>query len=593
MNQQKKPKSKESSMNFSALFRVVKMGLSEKKFFYPAVFVAIVLAIISSYRPMLVKTAVDENIILKDYNGLIHTISLIAVILFCEVLLQFSFVYFANYLAQNVIRRIRVSLFNKLLNFNLSFFDKTPNGVLVTRSVSDISTISQVFTDGVLLILGDFITIMIVVYTMFRVNWKLALIVLLIMPFMIILTRYFQKALKVVFVAERTQVAQLNSFVQERLSGMKIIQLFNREEAEYDKFKELNNQLKKTYLKSVFYFSLLFPAVELVSSFAKGIMIWYGGYTAVVNLDLTVGDFFAFLLFITMLIRPMRQIAERLNNIQSGVVSSERIFKLLDTTEHEMENGDYLPQKIHGEIEFKNVSFSYNQNEQVLKNISFKILAGQKIAIVGSTGSGKTTIISLLSRFYDVNEGQILIDGKDIKQYEIGNVRKQIATVLQDVFLFNDTIKNNISMGNESITENQIKLAAKSIEIEDFINTLPNQFHFQVSERGATLSVGQRQLISFLRAFVHNPSILILDEATSSIDTQSEELIQKATKKITQNRTSIIIAHRLSTIQSADVILVIEKGNLVEKGTHKELLAKENGVYKNLYYTQFKQITEN
>ncbi len=589
MNKDNKAESP-TGMNYSALFRVVKMGVSEKKYFYPAFIIAIVLAVISSYRPILIKTAVDSNILQKDYNGLLQTIGLIVIILLCEVMLQFSFVYLANFVAQNVIKRIRVDLFNKLLDFKLSFFDKTPIGVLVTRSVSDISTISQVFTDGVLLILGDFISIIIVVFVMFSVNWKLALIVLIIMPFMIVLTRFFQKALKVVFMAERNQVAQLNTFVQERLSGMKIIQLFNREEEEFNKFKSLNRELRKTYLKSVFYFSLLFPAVELVSSFAKGIIILYGGYTAVVNLDLTVGDFFAFILFINMLIRPMRQIAERLNNIQSGVISSERIFSLLDSTDSLMENGTHAPSKLKGEIEFKNVDFSYNQKEQVLKNISFKILSGQKIAIVGSTGSGKTTIINLLSRFYDVNEGEILIDGVNIKLFELGNLRKQIATVLQDVFLFNDSINNNISMGNNAITEEQIREAAKSIEIEDFINTLPNKFNYKVSERGATLSMGQRQLISFLRAYVHNPAVLILDEATSSIDTQSEELIQKATEKITKDRTSIIIAHRLSTIQSADVIMVIEKGELIEVGSHLELLLKENGAYKKLYQTQFKQI---
>ncbi|MFA9290468.1 MAG: ABC transporter ATP-binding protein [Solirubrobacteraceae bacterium] len=575
-------------MNYAALFRVVKIGLKEKKFFYPALLVALCLAFFSSYRPLLIKRAVDSNILEKDFNGLVYTMGLIIVILLFEVIFQFLFVFLSNFIAQNVIKDIRVNLFNKLLNANLSFFDKTPIGVLVTRCVSDISTISQVFTDGVLLILGDLISIVIVVYAMVSLNWKLALIVLLIMPIMIVLTKFFQKALKIVFVAERTQVAQLNSFVQERLSGMKVIQLFNQEQNEFNKFKELNRELKKTYLKSVFYFSLLFPAVELVSSFAKGIVIWYGGYTAILNLDLTVGDFFAFILFINMLIRPMRQIAERINNIQSGVVSSERIFQLLDSNENEMEDGILSPDIIKGKIEFKEVCFSYSDKEQVLNNISFKINAGQKIAIVGSTGSGKTTIISLLSRFYDVKKGKILIDDVEISQYKLEFIRKQISTVLQDVFLFNNTILNNINMGNENITEQQVRQAASYIEIEEFIDSLPNKFNYFVSERGSTLSMGQRQLISFLRVYVQDPSILVLDEATSSIDTESEHLIQKALEKLTKGRTSIIIAHRLSTIHSCDLILVIEKGELVESGTHEELFLKENGFYKKLYNAQFK-----
>lgn len=578
---------KENKFNFSELRRLFLLGIENKKLFIWVIFIATLLSIVSSIRPLLTGKAIDLYILPQQTPYLLKLCILLAVILLLEIVLQYFFILLSNIVAQGVIEKLRITLFDKIINYRLSFFDKTPNGVLVTRSVSDIETVSQVFTDGILVVLGDLLRIVFFVGTMFYTNWKLACIVILILPLMILTTRIFQKSMKKTFSAERAQTAIFNSFVQERLSGMSIIQLFNREKAEFDKFQEINKNLKSAYLKTVFYFSLFFPIVELVSAFAIGMVVVVGGFSSFYYQDVTPGDIVSFIIFIPMLVRPIRQMAERFNNLQRGLVSSERVFKMIDLNEIIPDTGNIEKENIKGDIDFQNVVFNYTEGEEILKKISFSAKAGDTIAIVGATGAGKSTIINLLSRFYDIKSGSILIDGIDIRKYKLNNLRAHIAVVLQDVFLFNDSILNNITLGNSNITREQVIEAAKEIQIHDFIESLPNGYDFIVSERGNTLSVGQRQLISFLRAYVFNPKILVLDEATSSIDINSENLIQEATKKITRERTSIIIAHRLATIKEANKILVMKNGKIVEQGSHDELLTKK-GYYNELYQAQFK-----
>lgn len=579
-------KDKNSKFNLKEFKRLLFIGLQNKRLFYGVLFVAILLAVLSSLRPLLVGNAIDQFVIPKEYELLFRLVIILAVLLLTEIILQYFFILYSNIIAQTVIEKIRVELFEKIIGFRFSFFDKTPNGTLVTRSVSDIETISQVFTDGILVILGDLLRVVFIAVFMFSTNWKLALIVIIILPLMTVVTNIFQKSIKRTFSEERTQTAIFNSFVQERLSGMKIIQLFNREEAEFEKFKNINSNLRKAYLATIFFFSLLFPVVELVSALALGLVIVLGGLSAVYFKDVTPGEVVAFIMFIPMLVRPIRQMAERFNNLQRGLVSSERVFKMMDADENLKDNGKIEKESVKGDISFKNVVFEYVEGEEVLKNISFEAKQGETIALVGATGAGKSTIINLLNRFYEIKSGGIFIDGINIKDFKLQNLRKHIAVVLQDVFLFNDTILNNIRLNDETVSEQEVLKAAKEIEIDEFLDQLPNGIHYKVAERGSTLSVGQRQLISFLRAYIYQPQILILDEATSSVDTASEILIQRATEKITENRTSIIIAHRLATIQKADKILVMEKGKIVESGTHNELIDLE-GYYNKLYQTQF------
>ncbi|WP_395093423.1 ABC transporter ATP-binding protein [Vaginella massiliensis] len=575
-----------TSFDYNGLKRVIGIGMQSKGLFFTVIFIAFMSSAVSIYRPYLTGDAIDEYILNHDAPGLQKQLILIGITLVLEGILAFFLIYLANVVAQRVIRFLRVKLYNHLLTFKLGYFDKTPNGVLVTRSVSDIETIAEVFNDGILVILGDFLRIIFIVGMMYYMNWTLATVVILILPLMMIITRFFQKALKNVYQEERTFTANLNSFVQERLTGMNIIQLFNREKREYQKFININNQLKGTYLKTVLYFSLLFPVVDIVSATAIGSMIWFGGLRTAVHGDVSVGDIIAFISFTTMLTQPMRQIAERFNSIQRGLVGADRVFKILDSDETLPNTGSLQLDRIEGKIEFENVKFSYVPNNLVLKGISFTTQPGETIAIVGSTGAGKSTIINLLSRFYDIDSGKILIDGHDLYDIEIKNLRQHVAVVLQDVFLFNTTIFDNIVLGNKNISLQEVENAAKIIGIHDFISKLPKAYYTEVSERGSTLSVGQRQLISFLRAYLYNPQILVLDEATSSIDTESEKMIQSATEKLTEGRTSIIIAHRLATIKNAEKILVMDNGMIVEFGTHEELLAKK-GFYHNLYEVQF------
>lgn len=573
--------------NLKELRRLFNLGIEDKKRFYSVIIIAILLSVVSSARPLLTGNAIDAYILHKNVADLLKICVILGGIIAFEIALQYYFILMSNIIAQTVIEKLRIQLFNKIIQYKLAFFDRTPNGTLVTRSVSDIETISQVFTDGILVVLGDVLRIVCIMAVMFYTNWKLSLVVIVILPLMTVVTSLFQKSIKRTFSEERTQTAIFNSFVQERLSGMKIIQLFNREEAEFKKFKSINKKLRDAYLATVFYFSLLFPVVELVSSVALGLVIILGGWSAYYFRDVSPGEVISFIMFIPMLVRPIRQMAERFNNLQRGLVSAERVFKMMDLNETIPNNGEIKKNKIQGHISFKNVVFEYIKDEEILKGISFEAKAGERIAIVGATGAGKSTIINLLSRFYDIKSGNICIDGVDIRDYNLRNLRGHIAVVLQDVFLFNDTILNNISLGDPNISQEDIVKAAKEIEIHSFIESLPGGYYYKVSERGSTLSVGQRQLISFLRAYVHKPEILVLDEATSSIDTASENLIQKATEKITQNRTSIIIAHRLATIQNADKIIVMEHGQIVEMGKHQDLLNK-NGYYAHLYKVQFR-----
>lgn len=576
----------DSKFDFSGLKRVVKIGMSYRLLFISVVIIAILSAVVSTYRPYMMKEAIDLYILNKDVNGLLLFILLICGVLILEVLLNFFVIFLANKIAQRVIRYLRVKLFNHIIKFKLAYFDRTPNGVLVTRSVSDIETIAEIFNNGILTLMVDALRMLFIISIMYYMNWMVASIVIIILPLMVIITNLFQKALKSVYQAERTVTAQLNTFVQERLTGMTIVQLFNRQKKEFENFKVINKELRTAFLKSNLYFALLFPVVEIVSALAIGLLLWFGGLRTALHGDVSVGEVIAFISYITMLTTPMRQIADRFNSIQRGLIGADRVFKILDEDQRLPNKGTDTLEKVRGEIEFENVYFSYVEGNPVLKGISLHANPGETIAIVGATGAGKSTIVNLLSRFYDIDSGDIKIDGKSIYSIELSNLRSHIAVVLQDVFLFNTTIYENIILGNKEISLEQVQEAAKEIGIHDFIMSLPNGYFSEVSERGASLSVGQRQLISFLRAYVYNPEILVLDEATSSIDTESEQLIQNATEKLTKGRSSIVIAHRLATIQQADQILVMDAGKIVERGTHQELLNK-GGYYQKLYEVQF------
>lgn len=575
-----------NSFDYSGLKRVLKVGMNYRLLFLSVIIIAVTGAAVSTWRPYLMKQAIDGYILNKDLPGLFLFIVIICAVLLLEVFLSFLLIYFSNVIAQRVIKYLRVKLFNHIINFKLSYFDRTPNGVLVTRSVSDIETIAEIFNNGVLTLLVNTLQIILIIGVMYYMNWMVASIIIVILPMMIIITRLFQRVLKKVYQAERNLTAKLNSFVQERLSGMTIVQLFNRQQDEFWKFKVINSELRDAFLKTNVYFALLFPVVDVVSALAIGLLLWFGGLRTAVHGDVSVGEVIAFISYITMLTQPMRQIADRFNSIQRGLIGADRVFKILDMDRTLPNSGKEILKDVKGKIEFKDVWFSYVKDSPVLKGVSFHSEPGQTIAIVGATGAGKSTIINLLSRFYDIDSGDILIDGKSIYSIEINDLRKHIAVVLQDVFLFNDSIYHNIILGNESIGIEFVRSAAKEIGIHNFIMSLPNGYDTEVNERGSILSVGQRQLISFLRAYVYNPEILVLDEATSSIDTESEILIQNATEKLTKGRSSIVIAHRLSTIQRADQILVMENGKIVESGTHQELIEKE-GYYFRLYEFQF------
>ena len=545
------------------------------------------LAVFGALRPDVLQKAIDTQIALKKYDGFIFYILIILGLLILEVVCQLLFIYYASWLGQSVVRDIRVKLFRHMLRFKMTYYDKSSVGVLITRAVTDMERIADIFGQGLFMIFSDILKMAVVAGFMLAMNWKLSLIVFTTLPLIVIATKIFQKYMKRAFEDVRTEVSNLNSFVQERITGMKILQLFTRETTEYKKFKAINERHKKGWLKTVWYNSIFFPIAEFVGSLTMGAVIWIGGLNTVVGETATMGDLIAFTMFIPMLFRPLNQIANKFNTLQMGMVAADRVFKVLDTNSNIDDNGTIEAEHFKGNIAFDNVGFSYVKDEEVLKGISFDVNAGETVAIVGATGAGKSTIINLLNRFYEINSGTIKIDDIDIKDITLESLRGQIAVVLQDVFLFADTILNNITLNNENITEADVINAAKAIGIHEFISSLPGGYHYNVKERGVMLSSGQRQLISFLRAYVTNPSILILDEATSSVDSYSEQLIQDATDKITEGRTSIVIAHRLATIQQADKIIVMDSGQIVEIGTHKSLLKKESGYYKNLYEVQF------
>ncbi len=549
---------------------------------------AISLSIFAALRPYMLKETVDRYLTTHDSKGLLLFILLMAVILLFEVASQFYFVYWANWLGQDIVKDIREKLFRHISNFKMKYFDNEPVGKLVTRSVSDIESIASIFSQGLFMIVSDLLKMVVILGIMFYMNWKLSCIVILGMPILLYATRVFQQKMKIAFEEVRNQVGNLNTFVQERVTGMKIVQLFNREAIEYEKFKVINQKHNDAWLKNILYNSIFFPIADIVSSVTLGCIIWYGGLNIISGDNATTfGDLFAYTMLINMLFNPLRQIADKFNVMQMGIIAAERVFEVLDIDDHLQTSGTVEAIHFKGDIRFENVRFSYIEGEEVLKGINLKVNAGETIAIVGATGAGKSTIINLLNRFYEIDSGTITIDNTPITEFTIGSLRKQIAIVLQDVFLFADSILNNITLYNPAISREDVILAAQKIGAHDFIMSLPGDYDYNVKERGIMLSSGQRQLIAFLRAYVSNPSVLILDEATSSIDTYSEELIQKATETITKGRTSIVIAHRLATIINADKIIVMDKGEIVEEGTHYQLLNKENGYYKNLYYSQF------
>ena len=576
-----------NAFDFSLFKRLIKYTNPYKWTFYFVALAAILLSFFAVLRPYLLQVTIDDSIIPKDNENLVFYITMMMVVLFLEVIFQFCFIYFANWLGQEVVRDLRVNLFRHMLRFKMKYYDKSAVGRLVTRAVSDIETIASIFSEGLFMIASDLLKMLVVLGFMFYKSWQLTLLVLIVLPFILYATRVFQKKMKIAFEDVRNQVANLNTFVQERITGMKIVQIFTREEVEYQKFKDINNKHKSAWIKTVWYNSIFFPIAEMSTSITIGLIVWYGGLRVVENDVLSLGIIIMFIELAQMLFRPLRQIADKFNTLQMGMVAANRIFAILDTDSVIQDSGTKEISNLNGQIEFENVHFSYDEGEKVLKGVSFKAEPGETIAIVGATGAGKSTVINLLNRFYEIDAGRILVDGIDIKDITLKSLRAEIAVVLQNVFLFADTILNNITLQNPDVTEEDVVKAAKEIGIHEFINSLPNGYHYNVKERGVMLSSGQRQLISFLRAYVSNPSILVLDEATSSVDSYSEQLIQDATDKITANRTSIVIAHRLATIKKADRILVMDAGRIVEEGTHQELLKVENGFYKNLYEVQF------
>lgn len=552
-----------------------------------SLFTVIGLAVFGALRPKVLQMAMDQNIEQQVQAGFLKYILWMLILLFLEVVCNLFFIYYASWLGQSVVRDIRIKLFNHILGFKMKYFDNSSVGVLLTRTVTDMERIADIFGEGLFMIFSDILKMLVVGSVMAYMNWHLSIIVFCTLPIVLIATKIFQKHMKKAFEEVRNEVSNLNSFVQERLTGMKIVQLFVRETIEYQRFKEINERHKKGWIKTVWYNSVFFPIAELLSSITLGTVIWLGGLNVIFEQTATVGDLAAFIMMVPMIFRPLHQIANKFNTLQMGMVAADRVFKILDTKSNVEDHGTKTLTIFKGEIEFKNVHFSYVEHEPVLKNVSFSVAPGQTVALVGSTGAGKTTIINLLNRFYDINSGAILFDGEDITSFSLKSLRKNVAVVLQDVFLFADTVFQNITLGNPQYTLKDVELAAKQIGIHDFIMSLPGGYQYNVKERGIMLSSGQRQLISFLRAYIINPKLLILDEATASIDSYSEQLIQEATKKITKGRTSIVIAHRLATIQKADKIIVMDAGKILEYGTHKSLLKNKDGVYRGLYEAQF------
>jgi ATP-binding cassette subfamily B protein len=584
--------SEKASINLSVFWRLIAYAKPYRSYFAFAIFCTLTLAFLGPARPILIGKMVD-NYIVKDQNGemLLFWFLVIAVMLGIEAILQFVNSYFSNLLAQSVIRDLRDKLFGHLVSFKTSYFDKSPVGTLVTRLVSDLEAITEVFSSGLMDIAGDLLALIVISFIMFWMNWELALMTILPIPLLVFATRIFARAMRDSFQMERIQVNKLNTFVQERLTGMSILQLFNRQEKEFENFQTINKGHRQAHINAVWANSIFFPVVELLSSLSIALLLVYGALKSTgrtnVEIKTMYGEIISFTLYVNMLFRPIRQLADKFNILQRGTIRAERVFEILDINEHVQDEGKDASCGFDEDILFKNVSFAYQEEQWVLKDINLKIEKGKTIAFVGATGAGKSTIVNLLGRFYDYQKGDIYVGNTNLKSVELSHLRKNIAIVLQDVFLFSDTVHNNITLGDPNITRDQVVEAAKKIGAHDFISKLPDGYDYEVGERGGVLSVGQRQLLSFIRAAVYNPSILILDEATSSVDNESEQLIQKATSEITKGRTSIVIAHRLSTIQNADCIVVLDHGQIVEQGTHSDLL-QIDGIYKRLFEMQFK-----
>ena len=555
--------------------------------YYFVLITAILLSLFSTMTPYLLKVTVDDYLRPRDYEGMLFFVFLMFVTLLLEVIFQFLFVFYANWLGQKVIKDLRVQLFDKIIYFKMAYFDKTAVGRLVTRSVSDIETIASIFSQGLFMIIADLLKMFLVIGVMLYVDWRLSLIVFSVLPVILYATRLFQKSMKKAFEEVRLQVANLNSFVQERIAGIKIVQLFHREKTEYNNFIEINEKHKKAWLKTVWFNSIFFPVAEISSSVTIGLLVWYGGLNVISGGDVSLGTIFLFIQMSQMLFRPLRQIADKFNSLQMGMVAAERIFGILETESIISNKGTLKPDQVAGHIKFKELGFSYLPGEPVLHSLSLDIKAGETVAIVGATGAGKSTIINLLSRFYEFDTGEITIDGYSIREYDLNVLRKHVSVVLQDVFLFADSLFNNITLFNPELTKSDVIKASKQIGVHDFIESLPGGYDYNVKERGVMLSSGQRQLIAFLRAYISEPAILVLDEATSSVDSYTEEVIQRAIDTITKNKTSIVIAHRLATVKNADKIIVMDQGHIVEEGTHKELLNIKEGHYAKLYEVQF------
>jgi ATP-binding cassette subfamily B multidrug efflux pump len=572
-------------IDYHLLIRVLKLVSPFKKYFYGAIALAIAMALMTVINPIIVQYTLD-NYILKNNISMLHV--MVALLMFSLILhaaLTFSFTFTSGWLGQSIINQLRMKVFTHLVNSNLQYFDKTPIGTATTRTISDVETINDIFSEGIITIISDLLTVIVVISFMFYTSWKLTLATLAVLPLLIISAYYFKEGIKKSFQEVRTQVSHLNAFLQEHITGMSIVQIFNAEQREFKKFKEINGAHRDANVKSIFYYSVFFPVVEIISSLALGTLLWYWSGEFIRG-EVSLGALNAFIICINQVFRPIRALADKFNTLQMGMVAAERVFKLTDDSIYQIKHGTHHPEILNGSIEFKNVSFSYIEDIDVLKNISFKVEAGETLAIVGATGSGKSSIINLLGRYYEIKSGDILIDNINIKDYDIHLLRNRIGVVLQDVFLFSGTVYDNITLKNTAVTREQVIETAKLAGIDEFINKLPGDYDFDVMERGSTLSLGQRQLISFVRALLLNPQIIILDEATSSIDSESERILQNAISKIISNRTSIIIAHRLSTIQKANKILVMNKGEIVEFGSHEELL-QNNSYYTELYNMQF------
>ncbi|RNL51097.1 ABC transporter ATP-binding protein [Pedobacter jejuensis] len=573
--------------NTGLLKRIFKYVRPYRVIFIWSVVLTVLLAAISPIRPFLIGYTLDKFILNGDYSGLERMTFILIFILLLQTICQYSQTLATNTLGQSVIRDLRISVFNHITKLKLKYFDKTPIGQLITRTVSDLETIADIFSEGLISMIGDSLQVVVIVGWMLYIDWQLTIVVLLPIPLLIIATRKFQKSIKVAFQEIRMEVSNLNTFLQEHITGVSIVQYFAREEQEFKKFNTINKRYRDANIRSNWYYSIFFPVVELISAMSLGLLIWYGSKSILEKpLDVSPGTITNFIMYLGMVYTPIRQLADKFNTLQMGMVGAERVFKVLDTDERTPDSGTIAPEKLQGNIEFKNVWFAYNDENFVLKDLSFSVKAGETVALVGATGAGKSSTINILNRFYEVQKGDITVDGIDIHDFKLDYLRSHIATVLQDVFLFSDTILNNITLNNPEIKIEEVVDAAKKVGAHDFIERLPGGYQYNVMERGATLSAGQAQLISFIRALVHNPAILVLDEATSSVDTETELLIQKAIDNLMDGRTSIVIAHRLSTIQKADQIIVLDKGEIKEKGTHQQLL-KLNGYYKRLYDLQF------